>query len=278
MRENQERHNQEDMDKYVTDVINYIGEVRDENEDNFLLNNMNRTEQQKNIHCNHVFRNENIVIAVFDGMGGEKNGNLASLYASESLKDLYQKNSLFNLSSQQIIEKLNSTICELSSDLKCKCGTTVAFIKVRNDIAQICNVGDSRIYLFRNHQLRQLTEDHTERATVLKLQERLGIQIDNHQVFNNTLTQFLGIEKNEFALEPFIYENLLLENDDLFLICTDGLSHYVEDEKIAEILNTDESLKNMNEKLYGAALENGCTDNITTILLKVEKNKIHKRE
>lgn len=258
------------MSKYVIDIINYIGQVREENEDNFLLNNINRDDKQKSFRNSQTLLDENAVIAVFDGMGGEKNGNLASLHASESLKHLYQQNSLFDLSSQEIIEKLNNTICKLSSSLKCKCGTTVAFIKVKNDIAQICNVGDSRIYLFRNNHLRQLTEDHTEWSTVLKLQERLGIKI-NKQASSNTLTQFLGVDKSEFVLEPFIHENLLLENGDLILICTDGLSHYVEDRTITETLKNAESLKTMNEKLYHAALENGCSDNITTILLKIEK-------
>lgn len=261
----------EKIKEYIIDVITCKGKIREENEDNFLFNTIHRNINKQDVHFNQKNNNEKLLVAVFDGMGGEKNGNIASLYASETLKELYQQDKTPSLFPEKIIEQLNNTVCELSDYLGHNCGTTVAFIIIQNNIAQICNVGDSRIYMFRNNNLTQLTQDHTERETILKLQKRLGIKIDNSISSEGVLTQFLGIRKNEFELEPFIHEDVSVEQGDLFLICTDGLSHFIDNEQISEILKSHKTVEQANKELYQMALQNGCSDNITSILLKIEK-------
>lgn len=257
------------MKKYKIDIINNIGSFREKNEDNFLLDNQNRTLDIENCHIKQIIEDKGFIVAVFDGIGGEKNGELASLCASEELKKIHKDDNLYKLNNNQVITQLNNAVCQLSKTLKCKSGTTVAYLKVQDDIAQICNVGDSRVYLFRDNNLKLLTEDHTEMATVLKLQKKLGVKIDNNSLVTNALTQYLGIEKDEFELEPYIKENISIKNNDIFLLCTDGLSHYISDVDITKILKMEEKLENINIKLYNSALENGCKDNITSILIKV---------
>lgn len=257
------------MNKYEINIINNIGLFREINEDNFLINEQNRTHDIENCHIKQIIMDKSFIAAVFDGIGGEKNGELASLCAAEELKKIYRNDNLHNLNNSQVITQLNNAVCQLSNTLKCKGGTTVAYLKVQDDIAQVCNVGDSRVYLFRDNNLKLLTEDHTEMATMLKLQKKLGIQLDNNSLATNALTQYLGIEKDEFELEPYIIEDILIKKGDIFLLCTDGLSHYVDDDRITKILKNGEKLENINKKLYNSALGNNCKDNITSILIKV---------
>ena len=80
------------------------------------------------------------------------------------------------------------------------------------------------------------------------------------------LTQHLGIFQEEMVLEPFITDNIILEKDDLFMICSDGLTDMLNYEQIAEILKSNASLKDKCKKLVGEANNKGGDDNITVVL------------
>jgi len=79
----------------------------------------------------------------------------------------------------------------------------------------------------------------------------------------------LGIFQDEMVLEPFISDNIILEKDDLFLICSDGLTDMLSYDDIAGILREDISLKDKGKKLVEEANKNGGEDNITIILARV---------
>ena len=90
-------------------------------------------------------------------------------------------------------------------------------------------------------------------------------------IYGQGLTQYLGFDTSEYRIEPHIvYNNFGLSNDEYILLCSDGVYKYVSDEEIIKILKTDSI--NISKALVEKALENGSTDNITTIVMKREKN------
>lgn len=262
------------MEKYKICVSSNIGKVRKRNEDNFYFNGKYR--KDLNTPNITIYEERNIsssnTIAVFDGMGGEREGDKASLIAAEKLmiheQEAYSKD--VELKYEKVIKELNDEVCNISKKLKCQTGTTAVIMNINHGNATVCNVGDSRAYLFRDMELMQITEDHTEEAYSVKMHKILGIDVGILNAKNqNTLTQHLGISEDEFILEPYISDSIKVCKGDIYLLCSDGLTHLVEDAEISHILNMDLNIKDKVQKLQVAALNYGGTDNITIILVEV---------
>ena len=130
--------------------------------------------------------------------------------------------------------------------------------------AYIANIGDSRAYLFRGGQLRQITRDHTY---VNELIDKGVITEDEaeHHEQKNVITKALG---TEHLAGPDFYK-VDLESNDILLLCSDGLYGEVPAERIAEILGTDQNMNDMCNTLVKEALAAGGRDNITVICLKI---------
>jgi protein phosphatase len=251
-----------------------VGKDRSNNEDNFYCGGLFR----KNINTKNFFNEYSIsekqsdTIAVFDGMGGTNNGELASLYAAailnEYTKQVDSGNCVFD--GNFIISKMNEYVCLESKEQHTKMGSTVVMLRYENAQVQIFNLGDSRAYILRNNELSQLTVDHTEENALRKIHSDLGVDyklIDLSK--HNTLTQHLGITEDDFILEPSITEKIKIKTKDVFLLCSDGLTNMLTDKDILKILNQKQSIKNKGHSLIMKSLENGGKDNITVILFEV---------
>ena len=197
-----------------------------------------------------------LLFGVFDGIGGEPRGDAAAYIAAKTAAGTVPA-SADEL--EELCRSINGKICdyarrnELSS-----CGTTAAFLLLDGKQAIGCNLGDSRIYLFRDHTLTQLSEDH-----VLP-------------VYNNSkppLLQCLGIPETEMTLEPSLFEKDL-RRDDLYIICSDGLTDMLTDDRILDILQEESPVRAQAESLLAGALASGGRDNVSFILLKYAGSNI----
>lgn len=239
------------------------GKIRENNEDNFYFDGkyMEEDHGDYNKIAKTTFSNEdNMVFAVFDGMGGESNGERASYLAAKSL-DEYIKSKPIQFSFPDYINKANKKIL---ADKKSNMGTTVAAAYFLEDTIKFCNLGDSRIYLLRNNKLKQVSKDHTDAS----LQEKLTEKVKQKP----KLTQHLGISSDEMILSPYL-TSIKYHTGDKILLCSDGLTDMLEDDEICNILINNSLPKDIVEELLSTSLAKGGKDNITITIFSIEKEK-----
>ena len=211
---------------------------------------------------------------VADGMGGHAMGEVASALAvqtiSEELFSSNQSNSNFSL--VKAVKQANSRIYQYSRErlesvgesgtLMAGMGTTVVALFINKETVSIAHVGDSRVYRMRDSKFEVLTTDHS--LVSLAAQNRGIPPIPIRTGFKNVITRALGIEPD---VEVDIREDKIIPND-LFLLCSDGLTNMVTDQRIEEILNSGISLQTAGETLITEANRNGGKDNISCILVR----------
>lgn len=214
------------------------------------------------------------VYAVADGMGGHAAGEVASQIAIEALEDAMSDDSwqTDGASVEAVFAKLaeafregNRRICEavITRGEWRGMGTTIVALVTSGERALIGHVGDSRAYLLREGRLVRLTNDHSW----VSEQVRLGLLTDEEahkHPMRNIITRALG---NREELEVDVTEERFLP-EDLFLLCSDGLSSMLSDNEIRDTLReTPEDPEKACRKLVEQANERGGDDNITVIVL-----------
>jgi protein phosphatase len=140
-------------------------------------------------------------------------------------------------------------------------GTTMVLAYISKNTLYIGNVGDSRCYLFENHNLWQVTEDHS----LINEQLRAGVMSEeqvNQLIGRNVITRSVGFERD---VVPDIIEREIKAGE-IFLLCSDGLSGLVTDQRISEILNNNNPEKAVKE-CVDQALANGGHDNVTVMIV-----------
>ncbi len=255
------------MLKFESLFITDLGKVRKNNEDNFYLNGAyKRVPEDLTYEKTDLLYKEG-VFAVCDGMGGEEHGERASLFAVETLKEFKEKN--IDDVIGEYIDKANKKICDLINENNgTRSGTTLALLHIKNDLAITYNIGDSRIYLYRNGKLTQLSEDHTRINQMVKMGVITKEQASTHKD-RHILTQHLGIFPDELIIQAYKSELISIKNDDIFLLCSDGLTDMLSDAEIENILKNSSSNKNCHKILKDAALAKGGKDNVTIGIVKV---------
>lgn len=252
-------------------VQTHQGKIRENNEDNFYWNGKIRADVNVNQLCyKGVEVAGQILAAVCDGMGGEAHGERASLMAVQTLKPCsvkqVQKTALAS------IQMANAKICdEIEKNNGKRMGTTLAALYIENDKAVCCNVGDSRVYWLHEGKFTQLSVDHN-RVSLLVAEGILTQEEARRNKNRHILTQYLGIFEEEMIIKPAFSEEITLDDGDIFLLCSDGLTDMVPDEEIVEILQIGKSEEQV-ERLVERALEHGGKDNITAIVCQVEIEK-----
>lgn len=197
---------------------------------------------------------------VADGMGGHNGGETASTVAVSKIKAAMDK----KLSLTEAVADANKEVFKMSVENKTLSGmgTTLVLCKLEDDKAKIVHVGDSRAYLYSGGKLKQITKDHSivqqliDCGTITKEQAKYHPQ-------KNLITRALGTERNILA----DINTVKLKENDLVLICSDGLSSYVEEEKIAHILEKTEEIS-VVDKLIEEANKTGGKDNVTVVIIK----------
>ena len=248
--------------------LSHIGNVRENNEDNYLYNGrflpMIHNDEIVPMVENYDLDTAKI-FAVMDGMGGESAGELASFVAASELSKYFNDNLLttetFHDGSflfDKLIEISDVVYFAGKEKNYSTIGTTLSMIIFFKDYGIVCNIGDSPIYRFRDGSLKEIYHAHTN-------EEWLKQQGINRKP---GLIQFLGISSQDMIIQPYIEQISLMEND-IYLICSDGLTDMVSENVIVSILNSEDDLYNKGVVLINTALDNGGKDNITIVLCRI---------
>ena len=255
----------------------HTGRVRSNNEDNFYLQGRYREDVEQG-EDEAVCRasDRRFLAAVADGMGGEEQGGKASLLAVRALKPC----SFGEISSQAAaaVDEANREICEeIENQGGRRMGSTLVSLYMDEGKAVCCNVGDSRAYLLREGKLSQLSVDHNKAGRMVELGVLTPEQAARHPS-RHELTQHLGIFADEMVIEPAVSQTVELEDGDLFLLCSDGLTDMVSMEDLKAVLSGGVSPQEMAKELVRLALAGGGRDNVTVIVLQIrEKEPVWRR-
>lgn len=242
--------------------FNHTGKVRMKNEDNFLFQGMYLPQDHITMQTPLLWTTDsekNPLLAVFDGMGGENAGELASYTAAKAMAELGQATFYSKENLTDALLQLNRSVCDISRERRLgQIGTTVTLFAFQRNDVWIANLGDSPAFQFRGGKLTRISYAHTNERFLAAQ----GIQR------KPALTQFLGIEEDEFVQEPYI-DRLELAKGDIYLLCSDGLTDMVSEEEIGNVLENSKSVEKAQEILVNTALKYGGRDNITVILCKI---------
>ncbi|MBQ2981964.1 MAG: Stp1/IreP family PP2C-type Ser/Thr phosphatase [Lachnospiraceae bacterium] len=207
------------------------------------------------------------ILIVADGMGGHKAGEVASEQAVnavlESIKQNESKDKITII--EEAISKANEKVLNMAtSDEKFKgMGTTLVVATLENNVLYVANVGDSRLYLIDNDDIRQITRDHSLVQEMVSLGE-LDKESARTHARKNVITRAIGV--NEKIIADF-FEADITEKTKI-LLCSDGLSNMVEDSQINDIVKeyAGKTLEDTVHRLIDIANENGGLDNIAVVL------------
>jgi PPM family protein phosphatase len=231
--------------KLVAAGVTDVGRVRDGNEDDFI-------DQSNRLG----------LVAVADGMGGHRAGEVASATALEALRAAVASGQPL----RDAIEGANDAVIEKSvSDQELAgMGTTLTAGMLGSDgYLVVGHVGDSRAYLVRDGELTQITDDHSLVEEMVRGGELTREQADVHPR-RSIITRALGIDP-EVEVDEYPIE---LQPGDRILFCSDGLTTMVRTDEIASILSREHDPKRAAQLLVDAANAAGGEDNITAVIVE----------
>lgn len=204
------------------------------------------------------------VFAVADGMGGAQAGEVASGLAVKAFEWFVPQTSSPEEELRRLITRVNGNIHELAvaDPARSGMGTTLTVAVVRGKSVTLAHVGDSRAYLLRDGDLTQLTEDHSLVGEMLRSGQITSAEAEEHPQ-RSIITRALGVDpKIEIDTKTLDWRQ-----DDLFLLCSDGLYSMVPDETVAAIMSGgDGVLSSITQALIEAANAAGGRDNITVVV------------
>lgn len=259
-------------ERYRVYLTTHRGMMRSNNEDNFTVNNLSKKLEYKNTDFTEVFEAP-LLAAVFDGMGGESKGEYASYISSKAAKRLYF--SLRELPdvpidalAAEFVQRANDEIRTFLEEHHCNTGgSTMVAAVFKNEIIYPFSIGDSRIYLYRNAQLTQISKDQTLAMKKVEANiytpEEAEKSLDSHK-----LTAFLGVDYYRKGLAAQYYEPILMQKSDKLLLCSDGLYDELSAGEIRNIIRNHPD--NPTMELVKAALQSGGSDNVTCVLIERE--------
>lgn len=260
--------------KYNVYVSSHQGHVRANNEDNFIINTVYREIEKYEVNARAFGIEEPLLCAVFDGMGGEASGEVASYISAKCAKQMYKSLVKDNQSISKGIDvftnEANRQINEmLENSTARRGGSTFALAYFDDSYVRIFSLGDSRVYLIQNNKAIQLTKDQTlankKVEANIYTQEEAKNSPDSHK-----LVSFLGVDIDNQGLVCQRYDYFKLGTNDKLLLCSDGLYDMCSDEQIAQIASKDS--KTVSLDLVNAALKNGGVDNVTCVVVEISKD------
>lgn len=260
--------------------ISHIGK-RLNHEDNFLFNNrfltLDMQKQMQGIQCVSLSDDSMSgvrMFAVSDGMGGHNAGEIASYLCVEKLSEIeIELRECFSVKEavekiQSCIKEINDFVCGMSDrnmDLSGMGATLVMFIVCGEEYA-VLNIGDSRGYFFNGEFLAQITKDHTEGQRLLDLGLLTRKELADFPAKKN-LSRYIGYGKRGFVLQAEEYYPEIGEG--ILMLCSDGISDFISDKQILNILQTETKLEATGRRMVEDAVTNQNADNATIILIKM---------
>ena len=242
---------------YMTDA----GKVRTHNEDNVIIINN---------------KNNEFVLAVADGMGGHKAGEIASNIAIEHVTESFENMESIGTKEDAIdwlrliVKEINEKIFSYTSTHPESkgMGTTLVIAVKTDDYILYGNIGDSSGYAIKNEKMHKITKDHTLVNLLVSTGELTEEQAKFHPR-KNLLTRALGAN-DPIEIDIFSVDNTV---NGLFL-CSDGLTNMVTEEQIEKVLNSSSPIEEQVERLIKKSNTRGGTDNISIAYLKKESGDL----
>ena len=206
------------------------------------------------------------VFAVADGMGGARAGEVASRIAVETLADGDAGDGEAEAQLAETAQAANRRIYELAQkdDSRAGMGTTFTAVLVDGGDVVTGHVGDSLLYRLRDEALERLTRDHSLVEELVRRGELDPKDAESHPQ-RSIITRALGPEP-EVEVETFTCPG---RAGDVYLVCSDGLTSMISEERLRDLLGADGSLDEAAQRLVEAANEAGGKDNITVVLFRL---------
>ena len=209
---------------------------------------------------------------VSDGMGGHKAGEYASRYTVERVVASSSRNTSKNPVKvlREAIEKANEILVQEagSDESKQGMGTTIVAATIAKKKMCVANVGDSRLYVISD-TIRQITKDHSYVAEMVR-RGKVDPKDASMHPDKNIITRAVGasdkIQTDFFEVD--------LEEGDMILLCSDGLTNMVTDDEICRIIREASGVEEAGKALVDEANKNGGSDNITVVLVKPDFDEV----
>jgi protein phosphatase len=263
--------------------LSHVGRVRTHNEDHFYIARFGRF--LETLHTNlpselslDRSQDSSYGIIVADGIGGGAAGDVASQEAIHVLLELVLQAPHWNLrpdetATEQILQRAATRVAQVNwaleehartdSELR-GFGTTFTTAWNLGKFLFVVHVGDSRAYLYRGKELKQLTRDHTFAEEMME-RGVIDCEMASKHRLRHVLTRALG--DTDVQGTPGL-RHLQLEDGDRLLLCTDGLTDMITDQQIALTLESAETCELACRRLLDQALEAGGKDNITVAIAR----------
>jgi serine/threonine protein phosphatase PrpC len=208
------------------------------------------------------------MFVVADGMGGAQAGEVASRLAVETFEESLPVSGPPEARLAELVRNANHRIYDRSraEEGRAGMGTTLTAAYLDDAHLAIAHVGDSRAYLFRDGELTRLTQDHSLVDELVRQGKLTEAQAAEHPQ-RSIITRALGPEP-EVEVDTWTYP---VRAGDVLLLCSDGLTSMISEERVTEILRGADSLKGAADELIREANEAGGRDNITVVLSQFEE-------
>jgi len=238
-----------------------VGLVRSENQDFGLFTT---PEEESDSHPGGR------LLVVADGMGGHRGGATASRLAGETVKAQYLGSETTEVPAalREALLRANARIfSEAQGNPELRgMGTTTSALAVRANEAWFAHVGDSRIYLIRGEDIRQLTDDHSLVASMVREGLLTSKEAEVHPR-RNVLQRSMGVSEQ---VEIDVRGPFRLMEGDTFILCSDGLHGLVKEDELKEVARLP--IDQAADEFLKRALERGAPDNVTVIVARAERS------
>ena len=238
-----------------------VGLVRSENQD---FGTFTTPEEESDSHPGGR------LLIVADGMGGHRGGATASRLAGETVKAQYLGSETTDVQAalREALLRANARIfheAQGNPELR-GMGTTASALAVRHGEAWFGHVGDSRIYLIRGDEIKQLTDDHSLVASMVREGLLTTKEAEVHPR-RNVLQRSMGVAEH---VEIDVRGPFRMVEGDTFILCSDGLHGLVKEEEMKEVAQLP--IEQAADEYLKRALERGAPDNVTVIVARVERS------
>ncbi len=239
-----------------------VGLVRSENQDFGLLTTPDEEKDS---------RSHGRLLIVADGMGGHRGGATASRLAGETVKAQFLGSETADIAAalRDSLTRANARIyseAQANPDLR-GMGTTTSALAVRGTEAWFAHVGDSRIYMVRGDQIRQLTDDHSLVASMVREGLLTSKEAETHPR-RNVLQRSMGVSED---VEIDVRGPFQMLEGDTFILCSDGLHGLVKEDELKEVAKLP--IGEAADEFVRRTLERGAPDNVTVIVARVMRSE-----
>ena len=266
------------MAKLVICGKSNIGKEREHNEDTFLMgcivDNKDEVYLELPLESSYI-KKYGFLAAIADGIGGHSAGEVASGLTLDLLsrqfmlfpKGAFSKEEI-KIALKDSILSIHNTILETAktNPVYSDMGTTLVGVYFTSNGFYVYHVGDSRLYRLRNNGLKQLTKDHSLIQSLIE-SGQIAVEESHNHPQKNVIINSLG--GGNTKCEPEVIDSYTAFESDIFLLCSDGLSDMVNEDRIEKILNNERPIRARVSELINTANENGGKDNITVVLIEV---------